>query len=123
MAKQQSTVATSSTHAEYIAAAEASKELVWLRRLLSELHKGIKGPTTLHIDNRAADLLAHNPVNHAATKHIDVRYHFICECIADGSINLRLVRTNDMVADILTKSLTHVKHERFCHALGMETIE
>ena len=59
----------------------------------------------------------------AATKHIDVWYHFIHECIADGSIDLKLVGTNDMVADILMKSLVHIKHERFCHALGMETIK
>ena len=77
MLKQQSTVATSSTHAEYIAATEASKELIWLRCILSELHEDISEPTLLHINNRAADLFAHNPVNHTATKHIDVHYHFI----------------------------------------------
>src|SRR5258705_5148579 len=59
--KQQSTVVTSSMHAEYIAMAEASKELVWLRRLLSKLHEGTRGPTRLYIDNRTADLLAQNP--------------------------------------------------------------
>ena len=41
--KQQSTVATSSTHVEYIAAAEAAKELVWLHRLLSELREDVRG--------------------------------------------------------------------------------
>ena len=123
MSKQQSTVATSSTHTEYIARTKASKELVWLRCLLSELCESVCQSTPLHIDNRAANLLARNPVNHAATKHIDVHYHFICECIQDGSINLRLIGTNDMVADLLTKSLAHVKHERFCHMLGMETMD
>ena len=123
MSKQQSTTATSSTHAEYIAAAEAAKELVWLRRLLSELRESTSGPTTLYIDNRAADLLARNPVNHAATKHVDVRYHFIRECIADGAVGLSLIGSNDMAADILTKSLKGVKHERFCLMMGMETIE
>ena len=70
--KQQSTVATSSTHAEYIAAAEAVKELVWLRRLLTELQEEVPGPTVLHIDNCATNLLARNPINHTATKHIDI---------------------------------------------------
>ncbi len=120
--KQQSTVATSSMHAEYIAAAEASKELVWLHWLLSELHEGMHRPTRLYIDNHAADLLAQNPVNHATMKHIDVRYHFIRECIIDGSINLKLIGTNDMVADILTKALAVTKHECFCQMLGMETM-
>ncbi len=96
MSKQQSTVATSSTHAEYITAVEAAKELVWLHHLLMELQEGVSGLTTLHINNHATDLLARNPVNHTATKHIDVWYHYIRECIADGSIKLRLIRMNDM---------------------------
>jgi len=123
MSKQQSSTATSSTHAEYVAAAEAAKELIWLRRLLSELREGTSGPTALHIDNRAADLLARNPVNHAATKHIDVQYHFIRECVANGSVGLKLIGTNDMAADILMKSLIGTKHNRFCLMLGMESME
>src|SRR5258708_2216763 len=118
--KQQRTVATSSMHAEYIAAAEASKELVWLCQLLSELCEGTHRPTKLYIDNHTADLLAQNPINHAVTKHVDVRYHFIRECIIDGSINLKLIGTNDMAADILTKALAVTKHKHFCQMLGME---
>ena len=76
--------------------------------------------TRLYIDNRAADLLAHNPVNHAATKHVDVRYHFIRECIANGTIDLKLIGMNNMVADILTKALAVTKHEHFCQMLRME---
>ncbi len=72
MSKQQSTIVTSSTHAEYITAMEAVKELVWLHRLLTELKEEISGPTVLHIDNHAADLLTRNPINHTATKHIDI---------------------------------------------------
>ena len=123
MCKQQSTIATSSTHAEYIAAAEASKELIWLRRLLIELRQDVPTPTSLHIDNHAADLLARNPINHAAMKHIDVRYHYIQECIQDGSISLKLIGTKDMAADILTKSLARTKHDQFCQMIGMETME
>ena len=52
MSKQQLTTATSLTHAEYIAAAEAVKELVWLRHLLSELWEPISGPTTLYVTTR-----------------------------------------------------------------------
>ena len=120
--KQQSMVASSSTHAEYIMAAEAMKELVWLCRLLSKLHEGMPRPTRLYIDNCATDLLARNPVNHAATKHINVRYHFIRECVADGSVDLRLIRTNDMATNVFTKALAVTKHKRFCQMLGMETM-
>ncbi len=77
MSKQQSTVAMSLTHTKYIAGTEASKELVWLQCLLLELCEDVLHPTPLHIDNRAADLLAQNLVNHAVMKHIDMQYHFI----------------------------------------------
>ena len=79
-------------------------------------------PTRMFIDDWAVDLLTRNPVNHAATKHIDIRYHFIWECIEDGSVNLKLIRTNDMATDILTKALVVTKHKHFCQMLGMETM-
>ena len=79
-------------------------------------------PTRLFIDNCATNLLAQNPVNHVAMKHIDIRYHFIQECIVDGSINLKLIGTNDMGADILTKVLAVTKHKHFCQMLRMETM-
>jgi hypothetical protein len=122
MSKQQVGIAPSSTHAEYIAVAKASKEAIWLRQLPKELHEGITGPTTLHINNHTTNLLARNPVNCAATKSVDVHYHFIRECIVDGSITLKLIGTGDMAADVPTKSLAKVKHERFCLMLGMEFV-
>ena len=102
---------------------KASKELVWLHQLLSELCEGMSEPTKLFIDNRTTDLLARNPVNHAAMKHIDIRYHFIRECIVDGSISLKLIGTNNMVADVLTKALAVAKHECFCQMLRMEMLD
>ena len=123
MSKQQSSTALSSTHVEYVTAAEAAKELVWLRLLLSEVCKDVAGPTTLYINNQAADLLARNPMNHSATKHIDVHYHYIRECIHDSLISLQLIGSNDMAADIMTKSLAWIKHDRFCLMMGMEFLE
>ncbi len=80
----------------------------------------MSGSTRLYIDNCATDLLARNPINHAATKHVDVRYHFIRECITNGTINLKLIGMNDMVVDILTKALAVTKHEHFCQMLRIE---
>ena len=120
MSKQQSTVATSSMHTEYIAAAKASKEIIWLCCFLLELCQNIPTSTTLYIDNRTADLLTQNPVNHSVTKHIEVQYHFIWECIQDGSIVLKLIGMKDMAANVLTKALSHLKYDCFCQMLGME---
>ena len=81
------------------------------------------GPTTLYINNHAADLLARNLVNHSATKHIDMHYHYIHECITDGSVALHFIGSNNMAADILTKPLGWTKHDHFCLMLGMEFLE
>src|SRR5258708_9228402 len=69
--------------------------------------------------NEPISCLHHNPVNHAATKHVNVRYHFIRECITDGTIDLKLIGMNDMAADILTKALAVPKHEPFFQILRM----
>ena len=57
-------------------------------------------------DNNSANDLAHNPVHHERTKHIDIRYHRIREFIFDGTIEIFYVNTLDNPADIFTKSVT-----------------
>ena len=91
----------------------------WHHRLLTKLKEEVPGPTLLHTDNWVANLLMQNPVNHSATKHINMQYHFIWECITDRSINLKLISMKDMVANILTKSLAHIMSQ-LCN-LDMET--
>ena len=86
--KLQTSISQSSTEAEYVASTEATKEAIWLHRLMSDLKQDVTHPTPLLIDNHGALLLAKNPVNHSNSKHIDVQHHFICECITNGSIVL-----------------------------------
>ena len=59
----------------------------------------------LHCDSQSAIQLAKNPVFHAKTKHIDVKYHFIREVIDDKQIQLVKVHTKENPADLLTKGL------------------
>jgi hypothetical protein len=75
--KKQTSVALSSTEAEYISGAHTAKEAVWLRQLLSELGLDTSSPTILHIDNQSTIAIAKNPEFHDRMKHIDVRYHFL----------------------------------------------
>lgn len=117
--KKQASVALSSTEAEYIAAAHASKEVVWLRRLLSELGQAPNAPTRLHIDNQSAIAIAKNPEFHDRTKHIDVRYHFLRQKVDSEEILLTYLPTDDQVADVLTKGLVRAKHERFSKEMGL----
>ena len=117
--KKQASVALSSTEAEYIAAAHASKEVVWLRRLLSELGQAPNAPTHLHIDNQSAIAITKNPKFHDRTKHIDVRYHFLRQKVDSEEILLTYLPTDDQVADVLTKGLVRAKHEHFLKEMGL----
>lgn len=118
--KRQSTVALSSTEAEYMALTEGTKEAIWLRRLFGELNlQNPRMPTTLHGDNQGSINLAHNPIYHARTKHVDVRHHFIREKVLSGEISLEYVPTGNQLADIFTKALGRVAFERIRSQLGL----
>ncbi len=70
--KKQTSVALSSTEAKYIARVHTTKEVIWLRQLLSKLRQGTHHPTTLLIDNQSAITITKNPKFHDQTKHIDI---------------------------------------------------
>jgi hypothetical protein len=98
-------VALLSCEAKYIAAATASCQGVWLGRLLVEIRGEGVDTITLKIDNMSAIQLSRNHVFHERSKHIDTRYHYIRQCIEEGSVQVAPVNTNDQLADILAKSL------------------
>jgi hypothetical protein len=111
--KKQSTVALSSTEAEYKGAAIATCEVIWLQKLLSDLGQLVDAPVVIYYDNISSILLANNPVYHARTKHIEVHYHFIREKVLAKEIDLINVNTEDQVADIFTKALGTDKLRKF----------
>ena len=118
--KKQRTVALSSTEAEYMAATQATKEAIWFRRLLKEIGYFTSNiPTTIFADNQGCIALAKNLAYHARTKHIDVQHHFIREKVEDGEIELIYCSTKEMVADILTKSISRDKLQKFTEGLGL----
>ncbi|XP_020686822.1 uncharacterized protein LOC110102714 [Dendrobium catenatum] len=103
--KKQTTIARSSTEAEYQAIASVTMEIIWLRQLLNELGCSQIEPTKLYCDNTSAIALANNPVYHARTKHIEIDCHFIRDCIKNGSIQVHYISTQDQLADLFTKAL------------------
>ena len=111
----QNCTSMSTTEAEYIAASEACKEAIWLARLVGDLGISVEVPT-LHCDSQSAIMLAKNPVFHAKTKHIDVKYHFIRDVLEDKHMELVKVHTDDNPADLLTKGLAS---ERFAHCRAL----
>jgi len=105
--------------AEYVAAAHAMKESLWLHVLTKELTPPLTAPTTLHCDNQSAIALSKDGQHHAQTKHIDVHFHFIHEAIENRSITLAYCPTGSMTADLLTKSLNCSKMGEHMTGLGL----
>ena len=103
--KKQPTVALSSCEAEIMAASEAAKEGVYLRRFLNELGADISDPTPLSTDNQAARDLSYNPEHHSRTKHIERRHFFIRETVESHELSVPFVRSADNLADFFTKPL------------------
>ena len=109
--KRQPTVALSTTEAEYMATTQSAKEAMWLRQLMADVGCVQEKATTIMSDNQGSISLAKNPKYHSKTKHIDIQYHFIREKLEEGVIALKYCRTQDMVADLLTKALAKDRHE------------
>lgn len=120
--QKQRVIALSSYEAEYMAATTAACRSIWLRGLLTELSGQKVGAVTLCIDNRSAIELMKNPVLHGRSKHIDVRFHFIRECIERGELIVKYVGTQEQRADILTKALGKVKFEAMKKLIGVKEI-
>ncbi|GJZ06839.1 zinc finger, CCHC-type containing protein [Tanacetum coccineum] len=77
---------------KFMAATGAACQALWLKRLLSELTGWEEKRITLKVDNISAIALVRNPVFHGRSKHIDIRYHFIRECVENGHINVEQSR-------------------------------
>jgi hypothetical protein len=117
--KKQGVVSRSSAEAEFRAMAQGICEGMWILRVLKELKIEVELPLKLYCDNKAAISIAHNPVQHDRTKHIEIDRHFIKEKIDSGTLCLPFIPSNQQTADILTKSLGRTTFEYLISKLGM----
>ena len=115
----QKTIATSSTEAEYMALSDCSRQIMWIKHMFKELGIPI-GKVPICSDNNGAIFIGSNPIQERRIKHIDVRYHYIRECVENGDVEILRVDTEDNTADMFTKPLGHVKFVRFRGQLGLE---
>ena len=99
-------VSLSSAEAEFRGIARGLTEVLWLKKLLTEIGVRIQSTCRLMCDNKAAISISENPVQHDRTKHIEIDRHFIKEKIEAGVVDLPFVKSEDQLADILTKAVT-----------------
>ena len=121
--QKEKTVALSSCEAEFMAATAAAKQALWLRSLLSELTGRKPKSVELFVDNNSAIALMKNLVFHGRSKHIDIKYHFIRECVERKQIVVKRVCTAEQKADTLTKALPAVMLGVMNHLLGIRKLD
>ena len=117
--KKQPTIPLSSTDAEYRGATIAACEIAWLHKLLQDLGQDGMKTVTLYCDNMSNIQLANNPIFYARTKHIEVHYHYVCEKVLAGHVDLVYVSTEEQVVDIFTKCLGAKKLNMFKSMMGV----
>ncbi|KAK8596977.1 hypothetical protein V6N12_065454 [Hibiscus sabdariffa] len=121
---KQDTLADSTTEAEYIAASEAAKEAVWIKKFITELGvvPSISDAIELYCDNNGAIAQAKEPRSHQRSKHILRRFHLIREILDRGDVEICKVHPNDNIVDSLTKPLAQQKHDRHTESLGIRYV-
>ncbi|CAL9017123.1 unnamed protein product [Prunus brigantina] len=118
---KQNTVALSTAEAEYISAAEATSQAKWLRFVLEDFGEEQIEGTQIMCDNTSAIAMAKNPVFHQKSRHINRKFHFIREAIQAKEIELVYCRTEEQIADILTKALPKDRFAYLRELLGVKS--
>eukprot|EP00253_Pinus_taeda_P017780 PITA_17780 len=109
--KKQRSVALSSVEAEYMATSQAACEAIWMRKILVGLFGQRMDPTVIYCDNQSCIKVSENPIFHDKSKHIDIWYHHVRDCVVKRIMLLLYVSTEEQDADILTKALSKCKFD------------
>lgn len=117
--RKQNCVALSSTESELIALTEATKEGIWIKRLLDEIDFNKENQIQIFEDNQSVKKMIQNCQSSNRTKHINVRYNFIKDYIDKNILSVNYCETENMIADTLTKPLNRIKYEKFRNLLGI----
>ncbi|GJY48299.1 hypothetical protein Tco_0438255, partial [Tanacetum coccineum] len=116
--KKQTVVATSTTEAEYVAAASCCGQVLWIQNQLLDYGYNFMN-TVIYIDNTSTICIIENPVQHSKTKHIEIRHHFIRDCNAKKLIQMAKIDTQHNVADLLTKGFDAGRFQYLVSSIGM----
>ena len=115
--KKQDKIAHSSGEAEYVAASFASREALWMHKIMEDCD--LKGPIPMYLDNNCALNHTHRSTFTPKTKHIRVHVHAVLERCRDNVVIFGKVHTSDMMADIFTKPLDKTLFQKFRDGLGV----
>jgi hypothetical protein len=117
--RKESVVALSSCEAEYIAASLCACQAAWMENLIDEIMGENHGAIEMNIDNMSAINLAKNPVSHGKSKHIEMRFHYLREQVNNGKLVLKHCRSEDQIADIMTKAVQTDVFKRLRNMIGL----
>ncbi|KAH9785565.1 hypothetical protein KPL71_010000 [Citrus sinensis] len=118
---KQSCIADSTTEAEYVAASEAAKEAVWLRKFLQDLEvvPAVTAPLKLFCDNSGAVAQSKEPRNHKKQKHIQRKYHLIRDIVQRGDVEVTQIASQQNLADPFTKAIPGKPFNLHLESMGM----
>ncbi|GKB44465.1 putative ribonuclease H-like domain-containing protein, partial [Tanacetum coccineum] len=119
--KKQTIVATSTTEAEYVAAANCCGQVLWVQNQLLDYGFNFMN-TKIHIDNESTICIVKNPIYHSKTKHIEIRHHFIRDCYEKKLISVEKIHTDLNVADLLTKPFDGPRFNYLVVSIGIAWI-
>jgi hypothetical protein len=120
--KRQATVALSTVEAEYISLTRAAQQLKWMYAWMTEVGLEQALPGLLYGDNRGAIDLSKTTKSHSKVKHIDIRHHYIRELVHKGELKVDFIRGNENPADLFTKPLPRLAHERYLSELNIRPV-
>ena len=102
--RSQKHIILSSTEAEYVAVSDVCTEIMFIRMILEFLGVRVRMPIVVHCDNIGAIFLSYNAKISQRTKHINTKYRYVGEYVEQGIVKIVFVRSEENVADILTKN-------------------
>ncbi|GJR18901.1 putative reverse transcriptase, RNA-dependent DNA polymerase [Tanacetum coccineum] len=116
--KKQTLVATSTTEAEYVAAASCCGQVLWIQNQMLDYGYNFMN-TKIFIDNESTICIVMNPVFHSKTKHIEIRHHFIRDCNEKKLIQMIKIYTDQNVTDLLIKATNVGRFQYLITSIGM----
>ena len=121
--KKQTCITSSTMESEFVALAAAGKEAEWLKNLLLEIPLWFKpmAPISIRCDSAATLAKAYSQMYNGKSRHLGVRHSMIRELIMNGVISIEFVRSQQNLADHLTKGLARDLVIKSAKGMGLKS--